>query len=233
MNKPIPLFFDMDDVQSDTNSFIISELLGHVFPKQFRVVGKKPNLEALHEHLIIHDDIHTLAFQEKLKRHSPGKFDVFNALVKEHILDKGDYMLNVNPIHDVINFIGTNVAQAVKEKRVTLGLITHRGFHAEAEERTMDWLDRQKISYLYEHIHVLDYREHPDKIAFLKKLYGEDFYLVDDNPIVSDSIIPHHKQLIIYTNGRKHLPRYSNQVRVGTAGELNAHLTELGVIGYY
>ena len=228
MTLPIPLLFDMDDVTADTNGFFVSTL-----KKLLPTLSQTPEVVDLCEHLNIHDDIHTLAFQEKLAKHSPHKAKVLNQIVWDHLLSDGVYMTEVQPNHGLVNYIKNTLAQAVLDKRVVLGIVTHRGFHPHAEDLTMDWLDQQGIGYLFEDIHVLDFNTNPDKYVFLCQQYGERFYLVDDNPIIGTEVLDHRSQLIIYTNGRKHLPRYAYQARVSNERELNAHLTELGIIGYY
>lgn len=95
------------------------------------------------------------------------------------MLADGRFMLQAN-MRDY--FIQT-VAMLVRDG-FSVGICTHRGYHAKGERYTRKALEKHLS--LFDHIHCLDGREHPDKIKFLDATYGEGNYiLVDDNPITA------------------------------------------------
>lgn len=221
------LNLDMDDVVTDTNTLMVNDLI--TILKDY----DHPAAEYLLHHLIIHDDLHTLAFQERLRKHAPELGTLLDTVIKTAIMDKGCYMTRVKPNYAVVDYIRTTLAKAVEGGRIELAVTTHRGFHVDATDLTKAWLREQKVEHLINDFNVLDYRTIPNKLIYLRERYGDNFLLVDDNPIAGTELLPHHKELVIYTNGRKHLSRYTNQAIVNNVAELHAHLIELGVIGYY
>ena len=227
MTAPIIIQFDMDDVVTDTNTLFIDELISAL------KASTHPMAPYLLHHLIIHDNIHTLAFQERLRKHAPEMAVVLDEIIKTDIMDKAEYMSNVQPNHQIVAFIKNVLAMSVESGRIRLGVTTHRGFHVEAKDRTQLWLREQGIEHLFCEFNVLDFRTIPNKLTYLREMHGDNFILIDDNPIAGIQLLPHHKELVIFTNGRKHLNRYTNQAIVNNERELQAHLTELGVIGYY
>lgn len=95
------------------------------------------------------------------------------------MLNDGRFMLEAN-MRDY--FIQT-VAMLVREG-FSVGICTHRGYHAKGERYTRKAL--AKHLSLFDHIHCLDSREHPNKIDYLNSVYGEGTWiLVDDNPVTA------------------------------------------------
>lgn len=95
------------------------------------------------------------------------------------MLNDGRFMLEAN-MRDY--FIQT-VAMLVREG-FSVGICTHRGYHAKGERYTRKAL--AKHLSLFDHIHCLDSREHPNKIDYLNAVYGEGTWiLVDDNPVTA------------------------------------------------
>lgn len=95
------------------------------------------------------------------------------------MLASGDFMLHAN----MRPYFIQTVAMLVREG-FSVGICTHRGYHEKGERNTRKVL-APHLS-MFDHIHCLDSREHPDKIAFLDEKYGKGTYiLVDDNPITA------------------------------------------------
>lgn len=112
------------------------------------------------------------------------------------MLEDGRFMLEAN-MRDY--FIQT-VALLVREG-FSVGICTHRGYHAKGERNTRKALEKHLS--LFDHIDVLDSRQHPDKIAYLNEKYGEGTWiLVDDNPVtaVRDKFTRVGEQLVLPRN---------------------------------
>jgi len=109
------------------------------------------------------------------------------------MLEDGRFMLEAN-MRDY--FIQT-VAMLVRDG-FSAGICTHRGYHDKGERNTRKSLEKHLS--LFDHIHVLDSRQHPDKIAYLNEVHGEGTYvLVDDNPVtaVRDKFTRVGEQLVL------------------------------------
>lgn len=92
------------------------------------------------------------------------------------MLESGRFMLEV----DMNDYFIQTLSFLLREG-FSLGVCTHRGYHEKGERYTRKAL-APHLS-MFDHIHVLNPAEHPDKIAFLNSIHGEDgYYLIDDNP---------------------------------------------------
>lgn len=112
------------------------------------------------------------------------------------MLADGRFMLDAN----MRKYFIQTVAMLVRDG-FSVGICTHRGYHAKGERYTRKSLEKHLS--LFDHIHVLDSREYPDKIAFLDAKYGKGTYiLVDDNPItaVRDSFTRVGTNLVLPSN---------------------------------
>lgn len=72
----------------------------------------------------------------------------------------------------------------LREAGYKTGIITHRGYHAEGETHTNAMLDKYDVRDQFDDVIVIDYKKHPDKVAFLEQYLdeGDRFTLFDDRP---------------------------------------------------
>lgn len=72
----------------------------------------------------------------------------------------------------------------LKEAGYKLAICTHRGYHAEGEKHTIAMLERYQVRDYFDDIIILDFNQHPDKVAFLEAYLDENetFTLFDDRP---------------------------------------------------
>lgn len=92
------------------------------------------------------------------------------------MLASGEFMLKV----DMQDYFIQTLSMLLREG-FSLGVCTHRGYHEKGERFTRKAM--AKHLSMFDHFHVLNPAEHPDKITFLNNLHGEDGYiLIDDNP---------------------------------------------------
>lgn len=95
------------------------------------------------------------------------------------MLEDGSFMLKA----DMRPYFIQTVAMLVRDG-FSVGICTHRGYHDKGERYTRKSLSKHLS--LFDHIHCLSSREHPDKIAYLNEKYGEGTWiLVDDNPVTA------------------------------------------------
>lgn len=218
---------DVDDTLTDTNPYLVNSLM------EFLPRMEKPNqyTEELFRHVILHGNLHTLAFEDNLKMHAPTLHAAYENVMHNHIFRDGSYMLNVEPIHGMMGYIKNTLSRYIEREQVRLNIVSHRGFHPYGREYTQAYLEKHGVWHLVNQMHILDYREIPDKLVYLRQRQKR-FVLVDDNPYDMKGPIDHQKELIIFNHRHPALKRYTNQIKVSNEHELHAQLIESGVIGY-
>jgi hypothetical protein len=97
------------------------------------------------------------------------------------------------------------------------------------------WLETAMLIHLIDDIHMLDGKDDPNKVEYLKKLYPDsEIILVDDNPchdFTKDH--PEMKELVIYDKVNKY-EGYSNQKTFESVSQLVEMMKQkLEVSGIY
>ncbi len=202
------LVFDMDDTLVDTDASIYQELITHT-----------AHCPILTDELTTWRELGLTTLQL-----SPTLLQV-NI---KNVLPSGTFMLGTIPSPLTAC---TGALHAFLDKQVELGRIpaicTHRGFHEKGRDYTHQWIETNNLSKYFaeEHIHVINPREHGNKLTYLEKHYS-DFRLVDDNPL-HDIVTPHpHDPRLLVYPGIGRYAGYVNQRQVLTLQELADALAE-------
>lgn len=92
-------------------------------------------------------------------------------------------------------------------------ICTHRGDNDEAKASTVNWLDKKGLIKYFDTIHSISHINNPDKISYLKEVYGEDveIILVDDNPFGSSSKVREKSEYVLVCDKVVSLPCHKNQ----------------------
>lgn len=186
--EPINLVFDMDDTLVRTNQEIYHRL-GSFYSVTSGSIAKAFTLKNLQ-----------LEGKTTLELPAALKEDSWN-----HVVSKGEFMLTAEPTRLLCEDRPwlENLIKLVRQTGGKTAICTHRGFHKKALEYTTRWLERHAVTSLFDHIHVIDGREIPNKIEYLEKHYSH-FKLVDDNPLHEIDKDPAVKddRLLIFTETR-------------------------------
>lgn len=194
---PIVVAFDMDDTFCQTGGYINYEL---------RRIGIATKNAGLLEYLDQHaDQVPTMCYPADIKK-----------IVNEKIIGPGIYMLDAKHTELLAN---DRIGLLRDLKRIYGDLLrivvcSHRGFHEFGEIFTRKWLTKMSVLDLFDDIHMLDGKHHPDKIKFLKEAYpGSPIKLIDDNPLHDFNKEHDHQEEIMIYDEVHTFPGYKNQAR--------------------
>lgn len=154
------LIFDLDDTLVRTQDYITE-----VMTIRFLELGKPHLLKIMLEHL---------------KKEGGLTLDVeIRDYVFHEIIAKQRFMLEALPtrLFNYFFLIPGNIPKGTK-----VSVCTHRGYAKNGLTFSKRWFEKYKPVINIEDFHCLDSKKTPDKIKYLKNLYGNDFYLIDDNP---------------------------------------------------
>lgn len=185
------IVFDMDDTLTQTSYWIAEQLYA-----RWEKEGRDDLIKIHRDHTQIE-----------------GQISLKHPEIYAHIYDLlGDpeFMLKLAPTR-LFNkvFKEKTLYGLIKNKRVIVA--THRGFHAEGKAFTEQWLTQHRAMEKIETVHCLDSKVHPNKVAYLTEHYGNDFLLIDDNPLHDlTAEHPENRRIIIY-NEYGDYPAYRNQ----------------------
>lgn len=185
------IVFDMDDTLAQTSIYIRDLLFARW------KLEKRDDLVEVYNRHTAHE----------------GQISITQPEIRQHIyeiLSDPTFMLKVEPtrLFDRI-FKTKGMYKLIKNKRVVI--TTHRGFHDVGKEYTEQWLKDHKADKYIETVHCLNSTENPDKIQFLKKIYGDDFILIDDNPLHDLTKEYWEDPRILIYNEYGDYPAYRNQ----------------------
>lgn len=185
------IIFDMDDTLTQTSHYFAERIF-----KKAKQDGRDDMIEAYKNHI-------KTGGQLSFKHPDIGQY-----IYAE--LGDPSYMLNVKPTR-LFNqvFITKEMRELIHKKNVHIA--THRGFQKHGEAYTRQWLCEHNADKYITDLHCLDSNDHPDKVAYLQAIYGDDFILIDDNPLHDLKVEhPENKRVIIY-NEYGDYPAYRNQ----------------------
>lgn len=196
------LVFDADDTLTQTSRYIFNTLQ-HNMMAQGRY---DPDLQ---------EKLDILAHAVSPRTGIPFPIVEQRSLQKrvwEEVISQPNYMLEVEPT-ELFEYYFKQHHPDMEGK--TIALCTHRGWSDKARHFTELWLDRQKpvVTIKEEDCHFLDSRipDQKNKVAWLRKLYGDDFLLIDDNPFYDRTILYEaHPNIVIYDKYRQYVA-YKNQ----------------------
>ncbi|QDB70361.1 hypothetical protein CF8_0193 [Aeromonas phage CF8] len=183
------LALDYDDTLCKTGAYI-NEQIKYFFWQQ--------GMEKEHQFILDNEDkMSTMHYPEFIKKH-----------VNEQVIGPGLYMLQAKPTPLATRGI-MRVLQDFKQRYPThLKIVgcTHRGFHKDGERFTRAWLKTMMIDHMFDDLHMLDSKNDPNKVEFLKQTYPDaQIVLVDDNPLHDhDKIHPKMDELVIYDRENKY-----------------------------
>lgn len=103
-------------------------------------------------------------------------------------------------------------------KHLKIVICTHRGFTEKGLEYTKKWLTKWNTNKInIADIHCIKSKEVPNKIEFLRDLYGpRNFRLIDDNPLyIEDNVAPNKEPEILLYNEHNKFKGYDNQSKLG------------------
>jgi len=195
---PIVLSFDMDDTLCETGEYINDQL--------YKVARQRNDVELLEFLDTNSGHLSTMLYPPNVKK-------VVNTL----IIGPGIYMLDAvkTPLF-CDRFIG--ILQELKRlygSMLKIVVCSHRGFHEYGEIYTRKWLAKVGALELFDDIHMLDGKQDPDKIQFLKKTYpGSPIKLVDDNPLHDFTKEHDHQEEIMIYDKVHTFPGYKHQTRL-------------------
>ncbi|AGB07284.1 hypothetical protein [Vibrio phage VP4B] len=152
--------FDMDDTLTATHAFIRNNLV--------------PTTQEIAEEME-ECDRNGLAYvlaSEALQD------DIYN-----QILEPERFMLETAVATWVQNHIDEfrELIQELRDLGHTFSICTHRGWSDTGFSNTISWLRENDLD-LFKNVHCLNSEEYPCKLAYLEKIYGKRFVIVDDNP---------------------------------------------------
>ena len=207
--KTVNIVFDMDDVVSNTNKYFLQRLLKHLSG----LTDPTPLESEICRHIVLHEGFSTLLFQHQTKEIYPELHDAFRQLIWDVCMKDNTYMLEVELNTPIVRYIKHDLAPRLDVlEHVKLHICTHRGFTDVGENYTRQWLEKCHLN-CFENVFALDSKVHPNKLDFLDQQFGDDYILVDDNPIHTDVVLPKNDKLIIYT-GINDLPQFKEQNQV-------------------
>lgn len=216
MNEAIKivLLFDMDDTFTQTGNYFKDHLFA--LARRIEDFSMIKELEDLQER-----NVSTMNYPTKLKK-----------IIDDKLVMPGDYMLHSVPTelgcHRAIKLL-ENFLQRFSDV-VELGICTHRGFHIHGEVFTRTWIqERMPDTLVFEHMHCIDGKDHPNKIQYLKEQHpGKHIVLVDDNPLghQREDDHDHHPEVLLYEKYNP-LTGYGNMKKVQGMADVISHVEEL------
>lgn len=186
--------FDMDDTLVNTNGYILNKLRNHLIKTK-----DTKYLEIVDE--TIKYGKSSLLFENELRD-----------LVFKVCIEDGGFSLLASPSKLVNNDLLAFFKRATDIGK-HIHICTHRGFLKNGKYNTDSWLHAYHLDGYITDVHVLNSAEHPDKTKFLSKHYGDNYLLVDDNPLHNPG--EHHqanRNLVVYT-GINQLDAYAYNLR--------------------
>lgn len=210
----IVLLFDMDDTFTQTGNYFKDHLMA--VANHLQDLGMVKELQSLEER-----NVSTMNYPPKLKK-----------IIDDQFVMPGDYMLHSVPTelgsHRAIKML-ENFLQQFKDV-VELGICTHRGFHIHGEVFTRTWLqERMPESIVFDHIHCIDSKDHPNKIDYLREQHaGKHIVLVDDNPLghQREDDHDHYPEILLYEKYNP-LVGYGNMKKVKGMADVISHVEDL------
>lgn len=200
MAKKVLLAFDMDDTFTNTRREIIRGMFN-------KLTLHKLKTEL--DYVLENKDITPLLWTK-----------VMCNSVFEHVVQYGEFMKTATPsplmemgLVDLLNkLLSHNWGPYL-----TSVVCTHRGFHEDGFGHTDEWLKHHNADGVIQDIHVLNPKDHPNKLNFLRKQYPEhEILLLDDNPFHDPHTVhPYSDEVLIY-EGIHSLPGYVNQDKFTT-----------------
>lgn len=190
--RPRFLIFDMDDTLVRTQTYITYELR-----KFFYENNKCDMWYEMKAHLRKNGGLN---LPEHIRKY-----------VMEEVILKKKFMSEALPSR-LFNYYFLVPGNLDRGRQVAI--CTHRAWAKDGHDLTAEWLDKQKPCIDVSAIHCLDPKKNPDKIEYLKKHYGDDFLLVDDNPFGDvETVRGYDKNVVIYDEYGKY-PSHKNQSRL-------------------
>lgn len=115
----------------------------------------------------------------------------------------------------------------LKEAGINLGVCTHRGWTPDGAVMSADWLVNMDIPHLTD-MHSINSKDHPCKLEYLSKHYGNEFLLVDDNPFHGKN---REKELnynrnVLQCVSEHEVPNFVHFARFSTLAELRELISE-------
>lgn len=205
---------DMDDTLNDTHGFIYKTML-----KFYTERGYKAKAQYIQKEY--------MAGTSSLD----WKIDV-RADIAEFCIKNNSYIFNAISSALVNNgFIDTLLdLKELYGPAFKPVVITHRGAEPLIKEMTEQWLASRNLDLVFEVVHALDPKDHPNKIEYLKEFYPNSKVLIlDDNPLgrsKSSEIYPHHPELLIYDRISK-LKEYELQNKFTSNEEFHTAICKL------
>lgn len=185
------IVFDVDDTLTQTSPYFAERIM-----EKAKRDGKDDLIEAYQRHIKVEGQL-------TFKHPDMGPY------IHAELGDPS-YMLNVKPTRLFDRLFKSKEMRGLIHKK-NLSIATHRGFQEHGEKYTRQWLRERNTEKYFTDIHCLDSKEHPDKVAYLKTIYGDDFVLIDDNPFHDlTKVYWEDKHIIIY-NEYGNYPAYRNQ----------------------
>lgn len=191
---------DMDDTLNNTHGFIYKTMLkfyterGYKSKAQYIQSEWMKGTSSLDWKLDVRADIDEFC----IKNHSY----IYNAIETE-LLTSG--------FIDILRYL-----KELYDDHFKPVIITHRGADPLIKEMTGQWLSERELDFVFEEIHALDPKDHPNKIDYLKETYpGSQIRILDDNPLgrsKTGEVYQRHPELIIYDH-ISNLKEYENQVK--------------------
>ena len=204
MPKLLLIATDMDDTVVDTYGYI---------------------LPAIRKHLREKNMLEELKYVDEMTKEGKTsmmfKKEISNIIFKE-IVEPGHFMLDADPsllvqqgYFDALGALQMHFSYLVKSV-----VCTHRGFNKNGGKLTNEWLIKNQGSDVFDEIHCIDPKEHPDKIKYLQSIYPDyEILLLDDNPFGNTTEVREPcKEVVIYDAINK-FDCYSNQNKFTTLDE--------------
>lgn len=199
MQNKVVLAFDKDDTLTATGQYILNGL--HTYADANNHAGIKRYLEK-------YGNLSTMLHPQWLKD-----------ITWNEIIKPGTYMLEADATALVYRDRLLERVVDLRDNVLPVGALdivvcSHRGFHKLGLRFTETWLDDRNMLDSFDAIHMLDSKDHPNKVEFLKKEYpGAKILLLDDNPL-HDFVTPHPKMdELVVVDVEHSLPGYMNQTK--------------------
>lgn len=214
----IVLAFDMDDTLTKTNAYI---------NKHIKIYFQQNNMMKEYDFIINNEaTLSTMMYPDWIKVH-----------VDREIIGPGLYMLNSEPTQLGLRNCWRELQDFKNEypSEISYVICSHRGFHVFGDLYTRTWLETMMLSHLIDDIYMLDGKDNPNKVEYLKSIYPDsEIILVDDNPchdFTKDH--PEMEELVIYDKVNKY-EGYSNQKTFESVSQLVGMMKQkLVALGVY
>lgn len=200
------LFFDMDDTLTNTNEYLYRITLSH-----FNLTKQHREFDVLKE--CRKNGLTTLQLPSML-----GEY------IGKHFVGPGHFMLGVFPSPMLLGKLDQfkDLVGVVRKQGGSVGVCTHRGLNDHAEAFTTSWLEDNGLLPYIDQLYVINPKQHPNKINFLKTK-SKKFKLVDDNPLHDlNTVHDHHPDILHYT-GISRYDAYRKQYQVNEFSDIQKH----------